>query len=382
MKGRFLPGLRGICSGLALICLGAGANARITEIDVNTATSQSPTFGGASFAAGQYQMINGTAKGEVNPNDPLNAVIVDIALAPRNARGMVEYSTDFQLLLPTDLSKGNHRLLYEITNRGNTNALTILNSGSKANTTSTSGDAGNGFLMNEGYSLLESGWDITVAQGGSGFGVTVPVATKGGNVITGPAVEEFDIDVTANPPATESLSYPAATADKSKASLSVRANFGDTPIVLDASTWDYTDNTLTAIKLNPAGVKFGVAPAPGPSALYEFSYTAANPKVAALGLAAIRDLAAFFRDAKKDDLGHPNPLAGDVEFIYTFCSSQPCRTMRDFVYLGFNQVERKKRIGPDRNRNDDDHRDQDHGGHDELHSTAFSTGRPAAVAST
>lgn len=324
-----------------MICLGltSAAHARVTQIQINKATSASPTFSGQSFGAGEYQMINGTVSGEVDPRDPLNAGIVDIGLAPRNSRGMVEYSTDFQLLIPTDLSKGNHRLLYDITNRGRTDALSILNSGSTANTTSTSGGPGNGFLMNQGYSILESGWDITVGQNdpNGGFGVSVPVATKGGQPITGPATEEFDID-SGSMPATEPLSYPAATPDKSQASLTVRANFGDTPIPLDASTWDYTDNTLTAIKLN--GKNFGDPSVFGPSGLYEFSYTAVNPKVAALGLAAIRDLAAFFRDAKTDDHGNKNPLAGNVKYIYTFCSSQPCRTMRDFVYLGFNQVDR------------------------------------------
>jgi len=78
-------------------------------------------------------MINGTIKGEVDPKDPLNAVIVDIDLAPRNAHGKVEYSSDFQLLLPMNPAQGNHRLLFEITNRGNTNALTILNSAQTAN---------------------------------------------------------------------------------------------------------------------------------------------------------------------------------------------------------------------------------------------------------
>jgi hypothetical protein len=329
--------------GIGLIGFAPLANARVTQINISAPVNSPPAFGGdTSFSAGQYQMINGTIQGEVDPKDPLNAVIVDIGHAPRNARGMVEYSTDFQLLAPINLSQGNHRLLYEITNRGNTNTLTILNSAQTANTKTMAVDPGNGFLMNQGYAILESGWDITVGQSDAGFGVTVPVTTKGGKAITGPATEEFDIDTTNNPPTTEPLSYPAATADKSQASLSVRANFGDAPVTLDASTWDYTDASLTAIRLNPPGTKFGVAPAPGPSALYEFSYTAVNPKVAALGLAVIRDLAAFFRDAKTDDQGTPNPLAGNVKYIYTFCSSQPCRTMRDFVYLGFNEIEHGK----------------------------------------
>ena len=296
-------------AGAALLGLASGAGARVTEIDITTPPN-TLAFGGASFAAGQYQMINGTVKGEVNPGDPLNAVIVDIGLAPRNAHGMVEYSTDFQLLVPMDLKRGNNRLLYEITNRGSTNALTILNSGKTANTKTAAPDAGNGFLMNQGYALLDSGWDITVGQTDPGFGVTVPVATKGGKPITGVALEEFDIDVTSTPPSTEPLSYAAATADKSQASLSVRANFADPPITLPPTAWDYTDTSLTAIRLNPIGTNFGDPGVFGPSGLYEFSYT--------------------------------------------FCSSQPCRTMNDFVLLGFNQAEHAKHRG----RDDGDNADQ------------------------
>ena len=347
------PGIRVAVFGSVFLVLVPGAGARITEIDITT-PANTPAFDGASFGAEQYQMINGTVKGEVDPNDPLNAVIVDIGLAPRNAHGMVEYSTNFQLLMPIDLAKGNNRILYDITNRGGANALTILNSGKTANTTSTFGDPGNGFLMNQGYTILESGWDITVGQGGSGFGVTVPVASNGDKPITGVALEEFDIDFNATP-ATESLSYPAASADKSQANLTVRANFGDLPVPLSSLVWDYTDPTLTAIKLNPPGTMFGDPGVFGPTGLYEFTYTAVNPKLAGLGFAVIRDLATFFRNAKTDDKGTPNPVARNVKFIYTFCSSQPCRTMHDFVLLGFNESEHVKGAA-----GDSEHRDGHH----------------------
>jgi Alpha/beta hydrolase domain len=295
-------------------------------------------------------MINGTVKGEVDPDDPLNAVIVDIGLAPRNARGMVEYSTDFQLLVPMDPRRGNNRLLYDITNRGGANALTILNSGKTANTKTAAPDAGNGFLMNQGYMVLESGWDITVGQTDPGFGVTVPVATEGGKPITGVALEEFDIDSNTSA-STEPLPYAAASADKLQANLSVRANFADPPITLPPTAWDYIDVSLTAIKLNPPGTKFGDPSVFGPSGLYEFTYHAVNPRLAGLGFAVIRDLATFFREAESDDNGKPNPLAGNIKFIYTFCSSQPCRTMHDFVLLGFDEAEHIKHHG-----NDADHR--------------------------
>ena len=78
--------------------------------------------------------------------------------------------------------------------------------------------------------------------------------------------------------------------------------------------------------------------------IYEFSYTAKNPTVNALGLAAIRDFNSFLRYASQDDIGTPNPLKGDVTRIYTETSSQPGRTLNDFVHLGFNQDENGMKV--------------------------------------
>jgi hypothetical protein len=108
-------------------------------------TVESPTFAGASFGlVGQYERIDGTFAGEVDPKDPSNADIVDIALAPKNAHGKVTYSADFQILRPIDLSKGNHRVIFELPNRGRTNILGILNDSTTPNDTTKSGDPGIG----------------------------------------------------------------------------------------------------------------------------------------------------------------------------------------------------------------------------------------------
>jgi Alpha/beta hydrolase domain len=323
-------------TGVAL-CGASSAQARVTQVVIKA--TESPTFGGKSFGAvGQYERISGQIVGEVDPNDPVNAVIVDIGLAPKNANGTVTYSTDFQILRPIDRTKGNKRLIYEITNRGRTNVLETLNDSKTGNDTTTSGDAGNGFLMRQGYIVLESGWDFSAPRNGKLFTATVPVAKNpDGSSITGPNTEEFVIDKAATP-ASQRLNYPAASADKSKASLTVRRNYADTPIPVPASDWDYVDAKLNAVKLTSGN--FGGPGAFGPTALYEFTYMAKDPVVASLGLAAIRDIATYLRNAETDDKGTPNPLAGDVSFIYTFCSSQPCRTIHDYVQLGFNQPER------------------------------------------
>src|SRR4051812_31269650 len=100
-----------------LLVAASAADARITKIRI--VTKESPTFGGHAFpGVGQYEKLAGKGYGELDPNDPKNSGIVDIKLAPRNARGRVEYAFDFYILKPMDLSKGNHKVMYEPPNRG------------------------------------------------------------------------------------------------------------------------------------------------------------------------------------------------------------------------------------------------------------------------
>jgi hypothetical protein len=326
-----------------VLCGAPSAQARVTQVKITK--TESPTFGGASFGAvGQYERISGQIIGEVDPKDPLNAIIIDIGLAPKNPNGMVTYSTDFQILRPVDRANGNKRVIYEITNRGRTNVLGTLNDSKTENDVESSGDAGNGFLMRQGYVVLESGWDFSAPRNAKLFTATVPIAKNpDGSSITGPNTEEFVIDKAATP-AQQRLNYPAASADKSKASLTVRRNYADAPIPVPAADWDYVDAKLSAVKL--ASGNFGGPGSFGPTALYEFTYVAKDPVVAGLGFAAIRDIATFLRNAETDDAGTPNPLAGDVQYIYSFCSSQPCRTMHDYVQLGFNQPEHAAGAAP------------------------------------
>jgi len=75
-------------SSVATIALAtASAEARITRIEI---TRAEPAFAGQSFGTvGTYERLTGKAYGEVDPGSPANSLIQDIALAPRNAHGMV-----------------------------------------------------------------------------------------------------------------------------------------------------------------------------------------------------------------------------------------------------------------------------------------------------
>src|ERR1043165_8252286 len=65
-----------------------------------------PLAQGTKFGdAGEYERLDGTAYFEVDPKDPLNAIIVNIEKAPRNARGLVEFSAPFVILKPRDLAR-------------------------------------------------------------------------------------------------------------------------------------------------------------------------------------------------------------------------------------------------------------------------------------
>ena len=135
---------------------------------------------------------------------------------------------------------------------------------------------------------------------------------------------------------TAALTYPAATVDKSDASLSVRVHYTDAAAPVASTAWEFVNSST--IRLLPPGTPFQQG------RLYELTYPATGPSVAGLGFAATRDLAAFFRRAATDEAGNMNPLVADAQFVYSFCFSQPCRFMRDFLHLGFNEDEQGQRV--------------------------------------
>jgi hypothetical protein len=326
-----------IASALAAgMVIAASADARTTKIQI---LSSGPAFGGYSFAGvGQYEVIKGIASGEIDPNDPLNAVITDIKLAPRNANGHVEYQHNFYILKPVDLGKGAHKVMYEPPNRGGKTFNTLNRSpgGNDPGTTITDPVAlANSFLWPRGYTMVFSGWENDLASLTSTTATAhFPVLTNGdGSPITGPGYEYI-----VSPGATYKLSYPAASGSQAPAdaTLTHRIHLDDHADVVPASGWAYTDATHTAIKLTTGSFVS--------NDIYEFTYVAKDPTPNGLGFAAVRDFNSFIRYAATDDFGTPNPLAGDVTRIYTEISSQPGRLLNDFTHLGFNEDESHRKV--------------------------------------
>jgi hypothetical protein len=283
---------------------------------------------------GPYEKLRGKAFGEVDPDDSRNAVITDLKLAPRNARGKVEYSMDIFILKPIDLTKGNHKLFLDFNNRGEMR-VAALNDTATSNNPAKATQAGTGFIMNLGYTIVGNGWDFGASSDDDGMTIQVPIArNRDGSSITGPSYEYINFDDGKS--VRYVLTYPTATRDKSKATLTVRARLDEAPAKVPESGWEYIDDKT--IRLLPAGMPFKQ------SHVYEFVYTAKDPVVAGLGLAATRDLVSFLRHAVKDEAGNANPLAGDIRYTFSFSISQPSRTLNDLLAFGFNEDEQGMRV--------------------------------------
>ena len=184
------------------------ADARTTKIEI---LSRGIAFGGYAFnGVGQYEKIIGIATGEVNPNDPKNAVIVDIQLAPKLPNGNVQYRHNFYILKPVNLGLGNHKMMYEPPNRGGKTYGTLNRSpgGNDPGAITDPVALANSFLWPRGYTTVWTGWENNLgALTGLTATAELPIARDaGGATIAGPAYEYI---VTGG--SSFALTYPAAS---------------------------------------------------------------------------------------------------------------------------------------------------------------------------
>jgi hypothetical protein len=333
----------------AVLATGA-AEARITRIEIQ---QTEPAFTGLIFGtAGAYERLTGKAYGEVDPQSPANVIIQDIGLAPRNAKGMVEYVTDIDILRPADRSKSNGVLFFNIPNRGNKGGLRLFNADVPTNFKEINGlaHAGDGFLQRQGYTMIWFGWQPDVLAGNNRMTMTVPVARNpDGSPITGVVRSELTTDA---PATTLNLSsgdftssYPTVSTDNRTPlvdgfvpTITIRAKEQEPRVLIPNTEWSFgacsQGGNLVVSDTQicyPAGFK--------PGRLYELIYRAKAPLVLGLGFAAARDLGAFLKTEPRDDDGHDNPVFVKDAKTIVMGSSQSGRFVRSFIQLGFNRDE-------------------------------------------
>ncbi|MDH5855798.1 alpha/beta hydrolase domain-containing protein [Lampropedia aestuarii] len=296
-------------------------------------------FPGSYGEVGAYERLSGTLSGELDPKDAKNAVIQDLALAPVNARGMVEYSTDFVMLKPKDMSKASGVLRYDAPNRGN--ILTMLNPAS---------NPGDAVYLERGYVVLYAAWQGDVPKSTpERLTAQVPVAKNAdGSSITGSYRAEL---VPQSATSTMSLPggvfngsmlpYEPASLDNTLPgyTLTKRINESDVRQPIAAAEWKFA-NCTQAVPFpgTPDPSKVCLQSGFDPLYLYELVYVAKDPKVMGVGLAGLRDTVHFFRNAQADAAGMANPLAGRIQHTIAQGTSQSGNAMKTFLHLGFNQA--------------------------------------------
>jgi hypothetical protein len=284
-------------------------------------------------AAGAYVRIKGVARGALDPAAAGNAGIVDLAKALRNPTGLVEYATDFDILRPKEPRRGSGILVYDVPNRGSKRIFNLLddvpaNDPARTNNPNTKEDAGLGFCLGRGYSLVWSGWDPGAPRANAGLGAEFPAALEDGKPMVRRIRDEFHVGTRApGDGSVRRLSYPAATTDQPAARLTVRDRESDARTEIPRDAWEFIDDR--SIRLLPPGRNFA------PIKIYELWYAATGSKVLGIGYASVRDLVSFLRGGNADaHLG-----MGDVGHTIAFGVSQSGRFLRHFLELGMNADE-------------------------------------------
>jgi hypothetical protein len=315
-----------VAAALAFAWSGA-SEARITRIVVDEPNQSLP-------GVCPSEKLSGRAFGEVDPADPRNAIIQDIDLAPRNENGKVEYVATFSLVRPVYPCKASGVLIYSVVNRGN----------------------GAPTRGPEGHVSVVSGWQGDLLPVPSDLPTPQPVQPKqrlrvpiavnpDGSKVTGPYLVRF-VNVSGSTaemgnPFGGPTRYPPLTLDTAQATLTSRAfesldgGTHGTLTTIGASDWAFADCRSKPFPGDPDPRRVCLKNGFDAGLLYELVYTAKDPLVLGLGLAATRDLVSFLRYSTEAD----NPVRGLISHAVSTGVSQSGNLIKTFIHLGFNEDE-------------------------------------------
>ena len=309
----------------------------VTQFDL---TLQRPLAEGRAFGeVGPYEELKGRLRYSIDPTHAANARITDVERAPRNHDGRVEFAADVSILLPVDRARGNGRVILDVVNRGNTVTMPNFNHATRPvlgpdADPNPSVDAGDGFLMRHGYTVISCGWQCDVPELPGLFRLYAPEArgTDGRsplrgrvyvNLQTPEPVPHFLLSDRGH------LAHPAADLDEPNATLLVRDQLDGAPQPIARSKWRFgrvaADGRVVA---DPRYVWMQGGFERG--RLYQVAYTAVGAPVLGVSFAAVRDAASWL---KHDPA---SPAGGGIRWAYAYGRSQTGRFLRTLIYWDLN----------------------------------------------
>jgi len=294
---------------VCLLLAASAAFAAVTRVDV---TERSNDAG--------YERIVGKVYFSVDPKLAPNRIIADIGLAPRNAEGKVEFSADLYMLRPLDPTNRNGTAFVEIPNRGG-KGIGVF-------------DLGDHFLLDQGFTLVWVGWESDVPPKPGLLRIDAPIATNNGQAIHGLVRSEWEGTqrVTTIPLGDrDELGYPVADAQDPANKIFVRETIEGERRLIPREQWTFADPTHVTMA---AGFD--------PGKIYEVVYNAKDPVLVGLGPTAVRDTVSYLKYGGVDtpiDSFHK-----DIQRTLGIGFSQSGRFLRTFLYDGFNQDEKNRRV--------------------------------------
>ncbi len=294
---------------LVWLLAATSASAEVVRIDVRSRNE-----------FGTHERVIARVHYAVDPKLPENQAIADLALAPRNAQGKVEFAGDLLLFLPRQTSSARGTVFLEVVNRGRDQSLGLMSDARQRDLAPENWNLGDRFLLTEGFTVAFLGWQFDVAPG-DGLSLTVPTAPVNGMVRASAVTVGRS-----GPGGAIGLAYCAADASQPDAALTHRSEIDKAATVLPRESWQFSPDGCSVRRA--AGFDAG---------LNEVIYRATGSPVAGLGLAAVRDFASYLKYGGGVSTLRENPAL--MRRVVGFGYSQSGRFLREFVRDGFNQDE-------------------------------------------
>ncbi len=311
----------------------------VIKVDI---TEQYPLLDAQPFGTtGPYDVIKGTLDFAAHPGKPSNADICDLEHAPQTGRG-VEWKADFCILQPADPARANRRLFFEVVNRGRIRAFKMFDGVGDTPDFLHPEHIGDGFLLQQGYTVAWCGWQWDVIRQDGLFGLDAPEAKVDGSPVQGKAACNW----VPNEPTQVLLladrvhhPYPVLDVSTADAVLTVRDYEEATRQIIPRNQWQFARLEYDTVVPDPTHIYLPSGFQAGK--LYDCVYPTRKAPVVGLGLLAVRDAVSFWRYEKSADR---NPCADQIDYVYGFGISQSGRFLRQYLYLNLNRDEQGRQV--------------------------------------
>jgi hypothetical protein len=316
------------------------AHARVTRIVIDEVRALPAADSGGM----PTEQVAGRAFGELDPASSANSIINDVQLV-KEADGKVRYVATFVITKPVDLARASGLMWHEVPNRGvrRPNVVAERANGDIDLTSAWQGDNAGATRVRETAAVDQPHWlKLPVARMPDGSPVTGDVF---GRIVNRSGAGSQPLIVQTNPVPYKPISLDTRESRLvSRVAESTRGEvIGETVIAPTDWAWAKCD-AANPFPGTPDATQICLKNGFDATKLYQVVFKSADAYALGVGFAAWRDVGMFFKTARADDAGTPNPLAGAVTHSIARGVSQSGNFLRGWLHLGFNRDESGRQV--------------------------------------